>query len=169
MFNALTYKMGQLMKSGKKEACDEVEIKKRQKELDGILKQRVPDFDDEDNQTRQIVERAKKDFRLEDHPYSNFIAAGAALYLNFDAIRQSIYEEGKKSALNEKAEDNRKKGIKEGQLTPGGTKLGATGKPRDELTADQLETAKRLGLNNPEKMKTYKTTVFNSNASNASR
>src|SRR4030042_712893 len=167
MFNALTYKMGQLMKSGKKEAVDEVEINTRQKELDGIIRQRVPEFEDEDNPTRQIVERAKKDFRLEEHPYSNFIAAGAALYLNFDAIRQSIYEEGKKAALNEKAEDNRKKGIKEGQLTPGGTKLGPTGKPRDELTADQLETAKRLGLNTPEKLKLYKTQILRSKVSKA--
>src|SRR4030042_5881457 len=46
MFNALTYKMNQVMKSGKKEAGDEVEINTRQKELDGTIRQRPHDFEE---------------------------------------------------------------------------------------------------------------------------
>jgi hypothetical protein len=167
VFNALTYKMQQLLKTGKVEAVNEVEIKGKQRELDGILRQRVKDFDDESSESRATINQAKSRFNLDDHPFGDFLGTAAAVYIEMPNILKNAREEGKKEALNEKAEDARKKGIKESQATPAGQKFGSPKSGGGELTVSQMDTAKRLGFTTPEKLKLYKSQILKVSGSNA--
>ncbi len=160
MFNAVAYKVQQMMKTGKTEAVNEVEIKNKQQQLNAILKERVKDFDDEGSESREIINRTKTNFNLEDHPLGDFLAAAAAVYADLPNVAKGWFEAGKKEGLNGKAEEIRKDGIKKTQLTPGGSKLSG-GKVKDEsLTPSQMETAKRLGFTTPEKLKLYKSQIL---------
>lgn len=167
MFNAVTYKMQQMQKAGKIEAVNEVEIKSKQKDLNNILKDRIKDIDDEGSETRGIVNRAKTDFNLEDHPFGDFLGAAAAVYVDLPNLAKNWFEEGKKAGLSGKADENRVKGIKGSQLIPGGKKA-SLNKNESELTADQLDTAKRLGLaNDPAKLKLYRSQILKQSGTNA--
>ncbi len=167
MFNAVTYKMQQLLKSGKKETVDEVEIKSKQKDLQNILKDRIKDIDEDGSQSRGIINRAKTDFNLDDHPFGDFLGAAAAVYVDLPNLAKTWFEEGKKAGLNGKADENRVKGIKGSQLIPG-SKKGSLEKKESELTSDQLDTAKRLGFaNDPAKLKLYKSQILRSSDTNA--
>jgi len=167
IFNAVTYKMQQLMKTGKAEAINEVEIKGKQKDLQNILKDRIKDIDDETSEARTIINRAKTDFNLDDHPFGDFLSAAAAVYIDLPTIAKNWKEEGRKEALSGKAEENRKKEIKGNQLLTGGKKL-SSDKKESELTSDQLDTAKRLGFaNDPAKLKLYKSQILRNTNTNA--
>ena len=166
MFNAVAYKMQQAMKTGKAEAVNEVEIKGKQGQLNAILKDRIKEFDDESSEPRNLISRAKTDFNLDDHPFGDFLGAAAAVYMDLPNIAKGWIEEGKKQALNGKADETRKEGIKKGQLSGGGPKIPA-GKAKDELTPSELETARRMGLTTPEKQKLYKTQLLKSRVTNA--
>ncbi len=166
MFNALIYKMQQAAKTGKVDAVKEVEIKNRQRELTEVLRQRVKDYDDENSEVRVHINNAKANYGLEDHPHGDFLTAAAELYIALPAIAKNWFEEGKKAALGDKAEDSRKKGIKEKQLGPGGSKnLSENGGPQGSLTASQLETANRLGFTTPEKRKLYLSQILKNSPS----
>jgi hypothetical protein len=167
VFNALTYKMQQLLKTGKVEAVNEVEIKSKQRELDGILRQRVKDFDEESSDSRATINQAKTKFNLDDHPFGDFLGAAAAVYIDLPTIAKNYYEQGKKEALDGKAEVARKEGIKGSQLTPGGQKFGSSKTSGGELSASQMDTAKRLGFTTPEKLKLYKSQILKVSGTNA--
>lgn len=161
MFNAVAYKVQQMMKAGKAETVNEVEVKQRRNELNTILKERIKDYENEDGEPRSLINRAKTDFNIEDHPYSDFLGAAAAVYMDLPNLIKGWMEEGKKQALNEKADNNRKTDIKKSQLTPGGSKT-PTGKVKDSgLTPSQMETAVRMGFDkSPEKMKIFKSQIL---------
>jgi hypothetical protein len=166
MFNAVAYKMQQAMKTGKAEAVNEVEIKGKQGQLNAILKERIKEFDDESSEPRNLISRAKTDFNLDEHPFGDFLAASAAVYMDLPNIAKGWIEEGKKQALNGKADESRKEGIKKGQLSGGGPKIPA-GKSKDELTPSELETARRMNLTTPEKLRIYKSQILKGRATNA--
>lgn len=166
MFNALDYKMKELMKKGTAQAVNEVEIKARKQQLDGILRERVKTFDDEGSEAKGFITRAKTDFNLEDHPYGDFLGAAAAVYMNLQAILDERFEQGKKVSLNDKAEEARKKDIKGKQPIGGGPKL-PVGKGSLELTPSQSETARILGFKTPEELKLYKIQLLKNTPTNA--
>ena len=166
MVNAMKYMTQQMIKKGTKDTVNEVEIKNRKQQLEGILRERVKTFDDETSESRGFINRAKTDFNLEDHPYGDFLGAAAAVYMNLQAILDERFDQGKKVSLNDKAEESRKKDIKGKQPIGGGPKLPG-GKGSVELTASQSETARKLGFTTPEKLKLYKTQILKNMPTNA--
>lgn len=162
MFNAVAYKMQQAMKTGKAEAVNEIEIKGKQNELNSILRTRIKDFENEASEPRVIIGKAKTDFNLDEHPFGDFLAAAAAVYIDLPNIAKGWMEEGKKQALNGKADENRKEGIKKSQPSGGGPKIPA-GKVESDLTPQQMETARKLGKDKDAKwLRVYKTQILKS-------
>jgi len=163
LFNAVTYKMQQMLKGGKKEAIDEVETKNKNTQLTAILRDRAADFDVPDSKSAEVISRAKEYFNLSDHPFSDFLAASAAVYSDLPNISKQWYEAGKKAALDESVDVKRKAEIKSGQITPGGKRSGGEGARGDNstLSESEMETARMMGFDkNPQKMKIYRDQIL---------
>lgn len=119
------------------------EITRFKESAEEWLRDRVPDFFQDDSPVRAAVEKMKPHLGLDDHPMADILTLGQVYVANIDAIRKEEYERGRKEALGETAETRRKQGIKNTKPAPakkGGTSTG------HGLTASQLETAKNLGL-----------------------
>jgi hypothetical protein len=160
MFNAMLYKMQHAVKGEKEKAINEVEIGSRQKEFNKVLRDRYPDFDNEDSPIRQNVEKAKDFLSIKDHPHSDLLAASAVVFGALPNIINHWYEEGKKASMDKGVDAARKKEIKEGQLIPSGDKSGKS-KSSQDLNQDQLDTAKRLGFDkDPKKLFIYKSQIL---------
>jgi len=144
LFNALTYKAQQMMKTGQKATIDEVEIKNKSNQFNSILKERVPDYDSPDSKAAETISKAKETFNLEDHPFADYLAASAAVYADLPNISKQWFEAGKKAALDEGADAARKKEIKNGQITPGGKRSGGDDKGGGSLSESQMETFNRI-------------------------
>lgn len=172
LFNALTYKAQQIAKQTQKSAVDEVELKQKGGELTAILKQRVPDYDSPDSSSAETIAKSKSYFNLDDHPYGEFLGAAAAVYADLPNISKQWFEAGKKAAMDESADANRKAEIKSGQITPGGKKDngGTPGKSQGaELSASQMDAFNRIfgHISDPkarqQKLALYKTQIAGQN------
>ena len=170
LFNAILYKVQQMAKTGTKAAVDSVEIKGRQEKLTEVLRTRIgEEFDDEASEPRQAIVKVKSIMNLDDHPYGDFLAYGATLVDLLPQLAKKWYEKGKAEALGDSANDDRRQGIEDSQLTPKGNDKPSKAKD-GELTASELETAKRMGLDrNPKKMKIYKEQILLRNRKSANR
>lgn len=160
LLNAAKYIAQQEIKKGKSEAVNEVEVKGKQRELNAILETRIKDFNDESGESRTLINKAKTEFLLEDHPLGDFLGSAAAVYYDLPNILKAAFERGKNSAIDEKADKNRKDEIQNRQPGPGGSKIKIGSSASEELSATEKETAQRLGLNTPEKMKLYKRQIL---------
>lgn len=170
IFNAVTYKVQQMMKGGVKSAVNEVEVKNKQEKLSTILRERLGEaFDDDDSDARKSLMKTRQTLNLEDHPFGDFLAYGAAIADMLPNLAKQWYERGKKDALGKTADDGRKSDIEDGKLTPSGDrKPDGNGKPNKGLTDSQKETAKLMGFDkDPRKMKIYTDQIIKRSRTNA--
>jgi hypothetical protein len=145
LFNIVAYMSEQSAKQAGKEALDVEEIKKMKTIHDDVVSKRWPDLEKEGSQLRTQTDKLKKAFRLETHPMSDYLVVSAMISDQLPQIQQAAYEKGKADALKGKAEENRKKDVKDGKLSP--AKSGASDKPNKALlSGSYAEVAKQMGL-----------------------
>lgn len=162
LMNAVKYMVQQQVKGAKKEAVNEVEVSQKKSQFDTLNRERYKDFDDEDSPIRQSVEKAKDVMMVKDHPFGDTIGAAVTVYANLQKITEYWYEQGKKAATDDKVNKAREQQIKEGKLTPPGSRGTVELKGSRELTESEIETAKRFGFHkDPKKMKIYTNQILN--------
>ena len=156
LMNAVKYMVNQQVKGAKKDVANEVEVKEKQRQFDAILRERYKDFDDEDSPIRKSTEKAKDVMMIKDHPFADTLGTAVTVFANLPNISKYWFEEGKKAATDEKVNAAREKQIKDGKLTPPGSKSTVPIDNKTSLSESQLETAKRFGFDkDPKKMKIY--------------
>lgn len=161
MLNAIKYLAKQEAKGIKKDTLNESEIRAKKADIDKFLAQRYPQLNEEGSDVRVGVDKAKEALNLADHPFADYLAVGAGVLNQLPDICKHWFEEGKKAALDGKADEARKQQIKDGNLTPGkGNKDFDKGKGDTGLTPQQLETAKRLGFTTKAQLKLYKDQIL---------
>jgi len=162
ILNTLNYKMNILLKKGTAQAVNEVEIKGKADELGQELRRRYgTDIDDESSPIRQQIERAKEYFDLKDHHYGEGLSAAMVVFTALPQIKEHFYQQGVKDQMEGKVEKERIEHLKKsGGIVPK-KPAGPSAPSAQELTSDQLDTAKRLGFDkNPQRMKIYKTQIL---------
>ena len=157
LMNAVKYMVTQQVKGAKKEVVNEVEVKEKQKQFDTILRERYKDFDDEDSPIRKSTEKAKDVMMIKDHPFADTLGTAVTVFANLPNISKYWFEEGKKAATDDKVNAARERQIKDGKVTPPGSKSTvAIDNKSSSLSETQMETAKRFGFDkDPKKMKIY--------------
>jgi len=162
MLNAMKYLAQQQVKGVKKEAVDEVETAEKRRKFDSIIRERYPDFDDDESPMRKSAEKAKEVMLLKEHPYGDVLGTAITVFANLPNISKYWFEQGKKAATDDKVNAAREKQIKDGKLTPPGSKSDVIIKDTgNELTESQMETAKKFGFDkDPKKMKIYKSQIL---------
>jgi hypothetical protein len=148
LLNAVTYKMEQIVKKGKIEAVDEVQVKQKANQLNNFLKSKFGDtLDDDSSELRVGINKAKDFLNVSDHPFGDAIGAAAVVFENMPKLLQAEYERGKNEALTGNVEKNRVSGIKNGNSLMSGSKRTDGGSNKATgLTESQAETAKQLGF-----------------------
>jgi hypothetical protein len=148
LLNAVTYKMEQIVKKGKIEAVDEVQVKQKANQLNNFLKSKFGDtLDDDSSELRVGINKAKDFLNVSDHPFGDAIGAAAVVFENMPKLLQAEYERGKNEALTGNVEKNRVSGIKNGNSLMSGSKRADGGSNKATgLTESQAETAKQLGF-----------------------
>jgi len=166
MLNAMKYMARQTANGAKKEAVNTVEISQKKQQFDSILHDRYKDYDDEDSPIRKSTEKAKEVMMLKDHPFADALGTAVTVFANLPNISKYWFEEGKKAATDDKVNAAREKQIKDGKLTPPGSKSTTpiTG-GSNTLSESQMETAKKFGFDkDPKKMKIFMTQILGKKA-----
>lgn len=144
MLNAMKYMAQQTAKGAKKEAINSVEISQKKQQFDTILRERYKDFDDEDSPIRKSTEKAKEVMMIKDHPFADALGTAVTVFANLPSISKYWFEEGKKAATDDKVNAAREKQIKDGKLTPPGSKSTvAIDEGSGKLSESALETARQ--------------------------
>jgi hypothetical protein len=160
LFNIIKFKAEQIARGIKAEALNESEMMQKKAQVDQFMRSRYQDFDDEDSDIRRGLLPIKKAFGLSDHPFGDYFAAGVQVLDSLPQIVKHWYEEGKKAALTDQANDKMKDSIKDGQLLPSKKKADDADRGSQGLTASQMETAKRLGFNTPQQLRLYRDQIL---------
>jgi len=129
----------------KGEVLNDVETKAAKDRLDNYLKTEWPEALQEGTEIRGHIEKIKGDLRLDDNPYSDFLAAGAFFLTNWKNAAKQIEEKAKAEALGDKVESKRKEVVKKTGLTK--TAGDSKTVPPGLLPANLAEKAKQMGLN----------------------
>ena len=163
IFNAITYKMQNMVKGGVKQAAESVETKQRAERMNQMLRERVGEaLDDETSEIHQMIVKAKDVLNLNGNPYGDVLAYAANVADALPAITKHWYERGLADANKKSADDVRKDDINK-KKSPGSGN-GSGSKPsskQTELSDSQKETAERLGfLNSPNKMKIFRDQIL---------
>ena len=152
LYNLVQYMAQQSAKGVKKEAINEAEISRKQKEIKQAIDEYYPDVYSDSSDLHRQVEEVKDHFHIKDHPFADFLALGILVHRDLEDHRKEAYEKGKEEALKGKtADDKRKQDIKGKDLAPDSKskKSKAT-----TITPEIEETAKQIGLT-PSQMKIY--------------
>lgn len=141
-------------------ATDAIEIKNLKAQQDAYLSQNWPDLAKEDSELRGHLDKAKSLLRVEDSPFSDFLAMGSLMLARLPELIKAAEDRGRNAALPKNLEDNRKKAIKDGKPAAGGTPPKKDAEPAESnnygLTADQMEVAKKnFGFTKPQQFKWY--------------
>lgn len=160
MLNAIKYLAKQEAKGIKKDTLNEAEIKAKKADIDKFLNQRYPQLNEDGSDIRANVDKAKDALNLADHPFADYLAVGAGVLNQLPEICKHWFEEGKKAAMDGKADEARKKQIKDGDLTPGKGNKDFDKKTETGLTAQEMDTAKRLGFTTKAQLKLYKDQIL---------
>ena len=153
LFNVMKQMVKQSGKDVEKKAGDAAKIAQQQQLFDSKLSQAYPDLNTEGSELRSNVDTVKDTLGISDHPFGDLFAMGTLIMNNLSNFQKDAYEQGKKEALGEKAEETRKKTVKKNAFTPTGKGSGKSDKI--SLTKEQLETAKGLGLTSEKQQKLY--------------
>lgn len=152
LFQIVAYTAEQAAKGASKEAVDKSEIAKNKKETDAFLQKNYPQMFEENSDIRRAVDEVKSNMMLAEHPYGDFLGVATQLLINAPRLMQQAYENGRKEAMNGKADEKRKADVKDNQLMPKGK--GNT-QVSQSLTDGQRDVAKRLGITDPKKLATF--------------
>jgi len=146
LLNIIEYQAKQVARGVKKDALSEAEMSSRKKEADALVRERIPNLDDDTSDNRIQINHVKSALGLDDHPLGDLFAAGVIAFHAAPKIKEYWYEQGKKDAL---ADKGRKEDIEDGKL--GGTKKG-----QDKGGGSKVSgaTVKQLGLS-PRQQKIY--------------
>jgi hypothetical protein len=130
----------------KAETVNDVETKQIKERFTNFLKNDWPETLQEGSEIHGHIQQAKTDFRIEDHPLGDFLAAAAITLTNWKPSLEAAKKQARDEALKEKAEDSRKKVVKQSGLSA--SKGSAAGKgTTSSIPANIAEKAKQLGLN----------------------
>ncbi len=166
-FNAIKYLIRKDTREHGKETLDMAEINRRKQSADSFMFQlssKFPDVSDPMSPIRQKMDKLKQDMGFENHPMGDVATFALSIMDTLPVYSQKLYEEGKKAALNEKAEEARKASIRK----PAGPGKKTVVKDKSGLTSSQIETAKQLGIYGDDgKMKNYARIVGKQNYSEA--
>lgn len=150
----------QINKGTEVKATDAIEIKNLKAQQDAYLSQNWPDLSKEDSELRGHLDKAKSLLRVEDSPFSDFLAMGSLMLARLPELIKAAEDRGRNASLPKNLEDNRKKAIKDGKPAAGGTPPKKDAEPAESnnygLTADQMEVAKKnFGFTKPQQFKWY--------------
>ena len=150
----------QISKGTEIKATEAIEIKNLRAQQDAYLNQNWPDLAKEDSELRGHLAKAKEMLRVEDSPFSDFLAMGSLMLARLPEFIKAAEERGRLSAMPSNLEQNRKKAIKDGKPAAGATPPKKDSEPAESnnygLTADQMETAKKnFGFTKPQQFKWY--------------
>jgi len=153
LMNIIDYVAEQKARGISTETVNAVEVNRKKGELDDLLTERYPDIHVEGSDIRIEVDKAKKTFNLETHPFGDFFAVASRVLEDLPDLLKNAFEQGKGKSGTE-AEDKRKKDINAKKL-PASKKRSIIG---EGLTGTQAEAAKQMGLKG-NALKTYKQLV----------
>jgi hypothetical protein len=137
-----------------------VDIKTKRADMDALLEKMYPDARKEGSELHTGIQKAIEWAHLDGHPFAEHLAFGLLALKSLPDTIKKIKEDAKAEALKtsendlaKKAEEARKKGIKE-------SKPGSQGKSSDTtkavtLTPEQMDSAKRLGLTSKAQLARY--------------
>ena len=156
--------MEEMQKQGKVDATaaaeKSVDIKNKKGQMDTFIEGIYPDAKKEGSDLHSGIQEAIEWAHLEGHPFAEHLALGLLTVKNLPETIKKIKEDAKaeygkasEEDLKKKAEDARKKNI-------AANKTGKTGKSSDatktvQLTPEQLDSAKRLGLTSKVQLARY--------------
>jgi len=126
-----------------KQIVDDVETKQVRTNLDGFLSREWPEAMQDGSEARNAIQSAKEHFRLDSHPYGDFLAASAHAMTNIKTIIKNAEERVRKEVLEGKTEVARKQVVSSTKLADKGSKAAA---PKG-LPVDVTSKAKQMGLN----------------------
>lgn len=152
--------MDEMTKLGKADAQIAAEksadIKTKLSEMDQYLEKMYPDAKKEGTELYQGIQKAIEWAHLEGHPFADHLAFGLLAVKNLPETIKKIKEEALKEAskttekeLAEKAEKARKKNIDASK--PAGSKAGSEDTKAASLSAEQMETLRRISGGTPTK------------------
>jgi len=154
VLNVVRYQAEQAARKISGEAISGAELKRKQRESDKVLYEMYPSLSDESSDIRKAVDETKSYYGLDGNPLGDFFATGVQVLSALPGLLSAAEKRGEEKALKGKADDRRKKSIKDNlSHAKGGKKSFVTG-----LSESQAETAKQLGLSEPQ-MKTFKKIV----------
>lgn len=162
LLNAVSYKMQQLLKKGKSEAVDEVEVKQKQGQLNQMLRERYGDaLDDDSSVIRTHINKAKEFLGLNDHPFGDSLGAAVAVFSALPQLLKESYEKGVKDQVDGKAEKVRQESVRGGKVITSSKKTDALVDKKTGLTESQMEVVKLLHLDkDPKKLQIYKNQIL---------
>ena len=154
LLNVIKYQATQAAKGAAKKTVDDADVGRKKKETEDYLYKTFPDLTKDDSELRASVEKVKGEFGIEDHPYGEFFGTAVTALMSMPTLIKQAYDKGRKDMEDGVKEKTRKDLIKDGDLTPKGKSKGAG--DHKELTADESDVAKRLGLTNPKQVALFK-------------
>ncbi|MFH0826136.1 MAG: hypothetical protein V2B18_25575, partial [Pseudomonadota bacterium] len=147
MLNIIKYQAERAAKGAAKKTVSDADVVKKKKETDAYVYEKYPDLTQDDSELRVSVNKTKDALDLNDHPYGELLGTSVTALMSLPTLLKNAYDKGRKDVEDGVKEKTRKDLIKDGDLTPKGKGKGDGGSK--QLTADQSDVAKRLGLNTP--------------------
>jgi hypothetical protein len=153
----------QMNKGTEVKATEAIEIKNLKQQQDSYLATNWPDLAKEDSELRGHLERAKSVLRVEDSPFSDFLAMGSIMLARLPEFIKAAEERGRTAALSGNVEGQRKQAIKDKKslpsvsAPPARTREGELSESNNYgLSDSQMETAqKNFGFKTPQQFKWY--------------
>lgn len=170
LLQIIRYTAEQAAKGAKKDAVAETDIIKKRDEsiaaLRGLFKEGY-----DDPETLKAVDDVKDYYGITDHPFGDIFARGVLtmkmLPMIVESWKAKLAEFDKKGKSDaEKARQDKIASQGGGSRTKG-TGGGGESKNNFGLSAEQLDVARRLGYNTPEKLKRYAAIVVTTNKEKA--
>lgn len=138
-----------------------IDIKNKKGQIDEFILQNWPDAKKEGSELYHGIQDAIAWAHLDGHPMAEQLAFGLLMTKNLPQtisnLRKEIeakYEKTSKQDLENKAEEARKKKIKEGKSSKSGAESDSS-RTAASLTPGQLDTAKRMGFTTKEQLARY--------------
>lgn len=151
LLRVFDYVADQKAKGAKVETLDAAKIDQERREIEGNLYKQFPMLQDETSELSRHVEMMADRMRLDNHPFRKHLAHAALTLNSMPKIIEHWKEVGRKEALDEKADDARKKGITNSKLPDG--KPSARNK-KAALPENFDDNAKQFGMT-PAQKKIY--------------
>lgn len=145
----INYQAAKAAHKARASAVDDVETKQMKGNLEAFLAREWPDVLQEDSKIAPDIETTIDKFRLAENPFNRYLASAAMLMANWPTILAAKEKEIRKSVLEGKAEDARKKIVRGAKLADKGSER-AVGKLAPNIAA----RARQMGLS-PRASKIY--------------